>query len=154
MIFHDSPPKIIEIKPKINKWDLITLIRFFTAKESINKVKRQPSGWNKIITKEKNWWIINFQNMQAAHTTQYQKNKQAHQKVGKRPKQTFLQRPQFSSVQFSLSVVSDFLWPHALQRSRPPCPSPTPRVHSNSCPSSQWCHPAISSSVIPFSSCP
>ena len=62
---------------------------------------------------------------------------------------------QFSlSVQFSHSVVSDSLWPHELQHARPPCPSPTPGVHSNSRPSSQWCHPAISSSVIPFSSCP
>ena len=61
---------------------------------------------------------------------------------------------QFSSVQFSHSVVSDSLWPHELQHARPPCPSPTPGVHSNSCPSSRWCHPAISSSVIPFSSCP
>ena len=61
---------------------------------------------------------------------------------------------QFSSVQFSHSVVSDSLWPHELQHARPPCPSPTPRVHSDSCPSSQWCHPTISSSVIPFSSCP
>ena len=60
----------------------------------------------------------------------------------------------FSSVQFIRSVVSDSLWPHESQHSRPPCPSPTPRVHSDSCPSSQWCHPAISSSVIPFSSCP
>ena len=60
----------------------------------------------------------------------------------------------FSSVQFSHSVVSDFLRPHELQHARPPCPSPTPRVHPNSCPSSWWCHPAISSSVIPFSSCP
>ena len=59
-----------------------------------------------------------------------------------------------SSVQFSHSVVSDFLWPHELQHARPPCPSPTPRVHSDSRPLSQWCHPAISSSVIPFSSCP
>ena len=58
------------------------------------------------------------------------------------------------SVQFSLSVVSDSLWPHKLQHTRLPCPSPTPRVYSNSCPSSQWCHPAISSSVVPFSSCP
>ena len=58
----------------------------------------------------------------------------------------------FSSVQFSHSVVSDSLWPHELQHARPPCPSPTPRVHSDSCPSSQWCHPAISSSVVPFSS--
>ena len=60
----------------------------------------------------------------------------------------------FSSVQFSRSVVSDSLWPHELQHARPPCPSPTPRVHSNSLPLSRWCHPAISSSVIPFSSCP
>ena len=60
----------------------------------------------------------------------------------------------FSSVQFSCSVVSDSLWPHELQHTRPPCPSPTQGVHSNSCALSQWCHPAISSSVIPFSSCP
>ena len=60
----------------------------------------------------------------------------------------------FSSVQFSHSVVSDSLRPHELQHTRPPCPSPTPGVPLNSCPSSQWCHPAISSSVIPFSSCP
>ena len=60
----------------------------------------------------------------------------------------------FNSVQFSHSVVSDSLRPHESQHARPPCPSPTPRVYSNSCPSSRWCHPAISSSVIPFSSCP
>ena len=58
------------------------------------------------------------------------------------------------SVQFSHSVVSDSLQPHESQHTRPPCPSPTPGVHSNSCPLSQWCHPAISSSVVPFSSCP
>ena len=57
------------------------------------------------------------------------------------------------SVQFSCSVVSDSLRPHGLQHARPPCPSPTPRVYSNSCPLSRWCHPVISSSVIPFSSC-
>ena len=60
----------------------------------------------------------------------------------------------FSSVQFSHSVVSNSLQPYELQHARPPCPSPTPGVHSNSRPSSQWCHPAISSSVVPFSSCP
>ena len=60
----------------------------------------------------------------------------------------------FSSVQFSRSVVSDSLQPHESQHSRPPCPSPTPGVHSDSRPSSQWWHPAISSSVVPFSSCP
>ena len=58
------------------------------------------------------------------------------------------------SVQFSRSVVSDSLWPHESQHARPPCPSPTPGVHSNSRPSSQWCHTAITSSVVPFSSCP
>ena len=59
----------------------------------------------------------------------------------------------YSSVQFSHSVMSDSLWSHELQHTRPPCPSPTPRVHPNSYPSSWWCHPAISSSVTPFSSC-
>ena len=63
-------------------------------------------------------------------------------------------RYHFSSVQFSRSVMSDSLWPHELQHARPPCLSPTPRVHSDSRPSSQWCHPAVSSSVVPFSSCP
>ena len=58
------------------------------------------------------------------------------------------------SVQFSRSGVSSSLRPHESQHARPPCPSPTPGVHSNSHPSSQWCHPAISSSVVPFSSCP
>ena len=58
------------------------------------------------------------------------------------------------SVQFSRSVVSDSLRPHESQHARPPCPSPTPGVHSDSRPSSLWCHPAISSSVVPFSSCP
>ena len=58
-----------------------------------------------------------------------------------------------SSVQFSCSVVSGSLWPHESQHSRPPCPSPSPGVHSDSRSSSLWCHPAISSSVVPFSSC-
>ena len=57
---------------------------------------------------------------------------------------------QFSSVQSSCSVVSDSLQPHGLQQARLPCPVPTPRAYSNSCPSSQWCHPSISSSVVPF----
>ena len=58
------------------------------------------------------------------------------------------------SVQFSHSVMSDFLRPHELQHASPPCPSPTPRAYPNSCPLSWWCHPTISSSVVPFSSCP
>ena len=59
-----------------------------------------------------------------------------------------------SSVQFSCSVVSNSFRPYGLQHARPPCPSPTPGVYSNSCPSSRRCHPTISSSVLPFSSCP
>ena len=59
-----------------------------------------------------------------------------------------------SQMLFSRSLVSDSLWPHGLQHSRPPCPSPTPGVYSNSCPLCQWCHPTISSSVVSFSSCP
>ena len=59
-----------------------------------------------------------------------------------------------SVVQFSRSAVSDSLWPHESQHPRPPCPSPTPGVHPNPCPLSRWCHPTISSSAVPFSSCP
>ena len=61
---------------------------------------------------------------------------------------------QISSVQFRHSVLSDSLQPPESQHARPPCQSPTPGVYSNSCPSSQWCHPAISSSIVPFCSCP
>ena len=59
-----------------------------------------------------------------------------------------------SSFQFSLSILFDSLQPHKLRHTRPPCPSPTSRVYPNPCPLSRWCHPAISSSVVPFSSCP
>ena len=68
--------------------------------------------------------------------------------------QIFFLTFQFSSVQFSCSVVSDSFQPRESQHTRPPCPSPTPRVHSDSRPLSHWCHPAISSSVVPFYSCP
>ena len=61
---------------------------------------------------------------------------------------------QFSLVQFSSSVMSKSLPPHEPQQARPPCPSPAARVHPNPCPSSRWCHPTISSSTVPFSSCP
>ena len=69
-------------------------------------------------------------------------------------KNTILKKKLFRSDQISRSVVSNSLQPHESQHARPPCPSPTPRVHSDSRPSSQWCHPAISSSVVPFSACP
>ena len=61
---------------------------------------------------------------------------------------------EWSSGQFSLSIMSDYLQPQKPQHARSPCPSTTPRVHPNSCASSRWCHPTISSSVVPFSSCP
>ena len=70
---------------------------------------------------------------------------------------SWLQSPSaviFSSVQFSRSVMSDSSWPHKLQHARPPCPSPAPGVHPKPCLLSWWCYPTISSSVIPFSSCP
>ena len=68
-------------------------------------------------------------------------------------KQTVKNLLKKSANQFSCSVVSDFLWPHGMQHTRPPFPSPTPGVYSNSCPLSRWCYPTISTSVIPFSSC-
>ena len=67
---------------------------------------------------------------------------------------TFWSQSFVDSVQFGRSVMSNSLWPHGLQHTRLPCPSPTPRVYSNSYPLNRWCHPTISSSVIPFSSCP
>ena len=82
----------MEIETKVNKWDLITLKSSCTAKEIISKVKRQASEWETIITNETTDKGLIFKIKQAAHTTQYQNNKQHNQKVGRRPKQTFLQR--------------------------------------------------------------
>ena len=83
-ILYNPPPRVTEIKTKINKWDLIKLKSFCIAKGTISKVKRQLSEWEKIIVNETK--RINFQNIQAAHTTECQKNKQPNQKVGKRLK--------------------------------------------------------------------
>ena len=83
----------MEIKTEVNKWDLIKLKSFCTAKETISKVKRQPSEWEKIIANETDdKGLISKIYKQLIHTTQYQKNKQPNQKVGKRLRQTFPQR--------------------------------------------------------------
>ena len=90
-ILYAPPPRVMEIKTKVNKWDLIKLKGFCTAKETISNVKRTlRKGENN--NKWNNWQRINFQNIQAVHTTQCQEDKQPNQKVGKRLKQTFLQR--------------------------------------------------------------
>ena len=82
---------------------------------------------------------------------------QTHSELGKEYVKAIYCHPAYlliCRVQFNHSVVFDSLQPHESQHSRPPCPSPTPGAHSNSCPLSRWCHPAVSSSVILFSSCP
>ena len=92
-ILYDPPPRVMKIKTKVNKWNLIKLKSFCTAKEPISKVKRQPSEWEKIIANETTGkGLISKIYKQLIHTPQYQKNKQPNQKMGKRPKHTFLQR--------------------------------------------------------------
>ena len=84
----------------------------------------------------------------------YNKTVNKRETLKQQEEKTCIAAHQIRSDQISRSVVSDSLRPHESQHARPPCPSPTPGVHSDSHPSSQWCHPAISSSVVPFSSCP
>ena len=91
-ILYYPPSRVIEIETKVNEWDLIKLKSFSTAKETISKVKRQPSEWEKIMANETTDKGLISKIYKAAHTTQCQKNKQPNQKVGKRPKQTFPQR--------------------------------------------------------------
>ena len=92
-ILYDPPPRVMEIKAKINKWDLIKLKSFCATKETLSKVKRQPSEWEKIIANEATDKELISKNIQAAHAAQYQKNKRPNLKMGQRTKQTFLQRP-------------------------------------------------------------
>ena len=147
--FYDPPPGVMEIKTKVKKWDLIKLKSFCTAKETISKVKRQPSEWEKIIANETtDKGLISKIYRQLIQLSirktnnpikKWEKDLDRHfpkediQMANKHMKRcsTLL------IIQFSCSVVSDSLRPHESQHARPPCPSPTPGVHSDSCPSSQ-----------------
>ena len=91
-ILYDPPPRVMEIKTKVNKWDLITLKSFFTAKETISKVKRQPSESEKIIANETTDRVLISKMYKQLIEINTRKTKNPVQKVGKRPKQTFLQR--------------------------------------------------------------
>ena len=122
--------------------------------EQVNQLRSIESGcWNSVSM----FPIKRMTHLQPQEFLNGQTAEETH-RTGRLSKQDWKMlysgRTPFSSVQFSHSVVSDSLWPQELQHTRPSCPSPTPRVHSNSRPSSQWCHPAISSSVVLFSSCP
>ena len=134
-ILYDPPPRILEIQAKINKWDLIKIKSFCTTKESISKVKRQPSEWEKIIANE----ATDKELISKIYKQLLQLNpKQINNPIKKWAKELnrHFSKEDISSVQFSHSVMSDSLQPHELQHARPPCPSPSPGVHSDSCPSS------------------
>ena len=103
-----------------------------------------PTGLQAVLIADLNW----------AHDKDSDDWKRAHFITFIKESLRISQAKPLSSVQFSHSVVSDSLWPHELQHTRPPCPSQTPGIYPNSCASSRWCHWAISSSVVPFSSCP
>ena len=91
-ILYDPPPRVMEIKAKVNKWDLTKLKSFYTAKETISKVKRQPSEWEKIIANETTYKVLISKIYKQLIQLNAKKKKKKNQKVEKRPKQTFLQR--------------------------------------------------------------
>ena len=107
-------------------------------------------GVAKIQTRFTNWTTQQIRKRLVCHSSQFMQSGQ--NTVGLTRQSNDIKT--ISSVQFSHSVMSDSLQPHGPQHTRPPCPSPTPGVYSNSFPLSWWCHPTISSSVVPFSSCP
>ena len=141
MPFLDRVTKAPSIRKKIDKLDLIKIKNFCSMMESVQRMKQQITDWDMYI-------ILRLVNIAKPYL-----KKRLAPKIYKALLKLNNKKTQ-SSVQFSRSVVSDSLWPRESQHARPSCPSPTPGVYPNSCPSSRWCHPAISSSVVPFSSCP
>ena len=117
-ILYDPPPRVMEIKAKVNKGDLIKLKAFCTVKETISKVKRQRSDWEKIRANEKT--------DKGLISKIYKQLIQLNTRKPNNPIKNW--EKDLSSVQFSCSVVSDSLQPHGLHHARPSCPSPTPRV--------------------------
>ena len=148
-MLYDPPPRVMEIKTKINKWDLIKLYSFCTEKETISKVKRQPSEWEKIIaneTTDKGLISKIYKQLIQLNTRKTNKpikkwgkdlnrhlSKEDMQMANKHMKRC----PTSLIIQFSCSVMSDSLRPHESQHARPPCPSPTPGDHSDSRPLNQ-----------------
>ena len=141
MPFLDRVTKAPSIRKKIDKLDLIKIKNFCSMMESVQRMKQQITDWDMYI-------ILRLVNIAKPYL-----KKRLAPKIYKALLKLNNKKTQ-SSVQFSRSVMSDSLWPRESQHARPSCPSPTPGVYPNSCPSSRWCHPAISSSVVPFSSCP
>ena len=151
-ILYDPPPTILEIKAKINKWDLIKIKSFCTTKETLSKVKRQPSEWETIIANEatdkqliskiyKQLLQLNSRKINdpvkkwAKELNRHfsKEDIQMSNKHMKRCSTSLIIR----SDQISRSVMSNSLQPHESQHTRPPCPTPTPGVHSDSRPSNQ-----------------
>ena len=141
-ILYDPPPRVTEIKTKVNKWDLIKLKSFCTAKETISKMKRKPSEWEKIIANETTDKLISKIYKQLIELNTRKTNnpikkwrKDLNRHFSKEDIQ--MANKHIRSDHISRSVVSDSWRPHELQHARPPCPSPTTGVHSDSHPSSQ-----------------
>ena len=142
-------PKVMEIKMKINKWNLIKLKSFGMMKENISKVKRQLSEWEKIKTNEradkelmskryKQLMQLNMRKMNSPIQTCTKHLERCFSKENMQFANKHMKRVSTSLIiQFSHSDVSNSLQPHESQHTRPPCPSPTPRVHPNPCPLSR-----------------
>ena len=129
-------------------------IRSKQLKENFRKINIITKKWDYIIKESMN---PNFKSAIKEAFCEMKEREPGHREKKERQRQRWSQRHRGRkqmNIQFSRSVVSDSLQPHESQHARPPCPSPTPGVHSDSHPLSRWCHPAISFSVVPFSTCP